>query len=430
VSAANVRVIRSAVTVSTAASRARAVVGRRTARLDELRAWLPALRYCGVVYLVARIALILLGAAAWGLTSEQNSVGPNGKVTALTNGWHNAITGWNKQDSLWFLHIASHGYSASNDSAAFFPAYPMLIRLVGYLTGGHLLVAAYLVSNGALLAALIIFYRLTEREYDLATARRAVLYLAIFPTAFFLFDTYSEALFLLFAVGAISLARRGRWWWAGLAGAGATLTRGVGVVLVLALAAEAVHQVVEERRRTGNAPSPRARTLAAARRLVASVLPLAGVGGYLLFWQLRYHDWYQPLRLENSVWGRVFTAPWYTLWQGLTMAWRYGPVADEGWWMLDLVLVAAGLALGVWVAVRTRPVYAVYTWGSILLFLCEAWPDRPLMSDPRFLVVIFPLVWPLARLGRRSGWHEAVLAVSAASMAIVGWLFLSTTLVF
>ncbi|MGH3303454.1 MAG: mannosyltransferase family protein [Streptosporangiaceae bacterium] len=377
-----------------------------------------------------RIALILLGAAAWGLTSEHASVGPDGAVPALTNGWHNAITGWNKQDSLWFLQIAGHGYSARNDSAAFFPAYPALIRLVGYLTAGHLLVAAYLVSNGALLAALVVLYRLTERDYDLATARRAVLYLAIFPTAFFLFDTYSEALFLLFAVGAIALARRGRWWWAGLAGVGATLTRSTGVVLVLALAVEAVHQLVGDRRQAGSAPPRRGLAASAAARSGASVLPLAGVGGYLLFWQLRYHDWYRPLRLEISIWGRVFTAPWHTRWLGLTMAFRYGPLSDEGWWMLDFALVAAGLALGVWVAVRARPVYAVYAWGSMLFFLCAAWPDRPLASDPRFLVVLFPLIWPLARLGRRPGWHEAVLAVSAASMAIVGWLFLFTTLVF
>jgi hypothetical protein len=419
------------VTASTAASRARAVAAGRAARLDEVGRRLSGLGYCSVVYLVVRLGLFLLSAAASGLTTEHASVGPNGRVAALTNGWHNVITGWNKQDSLWFLQIASHGYSAGNDSAAFFPGYPVLIRFVGFACLGHLLLAAYIVSNGALLAALVVLYQLTEREYDRATARRAVLYLTIFPTAFFLFDTYSEALFLLFAVSALALARRGRWWWAGLAGAGATLTRGTGVVLVAALAVEAVHQTVTDGRLAPGSGAGRGwPTARLAARLGASVLPLAGVGGYLLFWQLRYHDWYQPLRLENTVWGRVFTVPWHPLWQGLIMAFRYGPVSDEGWWMLDFVLVAAGLALAVWVAVRARPVYAVYTWGSILFFLCTAWPDRPLMSDPRFLVVIFPLVWPLARLGRQSGWHEAVVAVSAASMAIVGWLFLSTTLVF
>jgi hypothetical protein len=72
----------------------------------------------------------------------------------------------------------------------------------------------------------------------------------------------------------------------------------------------------------------------------------------------------------------------------------------------------------------------VYTWGSILLFLSDPTKHRPLLSDPRFLVTIFPLVWALARLGRRPGWHEGVVAVSAAALAIVSWLFLTTRLVY
>jgi hypothetical protein len=405
--------------------------GAASRRLHGARDWLPALTYSAGVYLVVRVALLLLGAAAWGLTSERASVAPDGSVPALTNGWHNAITGWNKQDSLWFLQIAQHGYSVHNASAAFYPAYPALIRVVGFLCLGHLYLAAYLVSNAALLAALVILYRLTAREYDEATARRAVLYLCVFPTAFFLFDTYSEAVFLLSAVAAVALARSGRWGWAGLVGIVATLTRSAGVAVVLALAAEAVHQAIEERR--GAQPARATRLGLMPRtvlRLGASALPLAGLGGYLLFWQLRYHDWYRPIRLENSNWGRVFTTPWQTLWHGLTMAVQYGPAGNTGWWTLDFVLVAMGIVLAVWVTVRARPVYAVYAWASILLFLCAEWPGRPLASDPRYMVTIFPLMWALARLGHRPGVHQAVLGVSAAGLAVVGWLFLSTTLVF
>ena len=401
-----------------------------SARVQGLRTTLPALRYCAGVYVVVRVALFLLGAAAWGLTSEQASVTPSGAPAALTNGWHNAITGWNKQDSLWFLAIAQHGYSSHNASAAFYPAYPILIRVVGYLCLGHLLLAAYLVSNIALLAALVVLYRLAEREYDQPTARRAVLYLCLFPTAFFLFDTYSESVFLLAAVGAFALARQGRWGWAGLVGIGATLTRSAGVVVALALAVEAIHQTVEDRRSGLSGNSDRRLLARMAFRLWASALPLAGTAGYLLFWQLRYHDWYRPIRLEKTVWGREFSAPWQTFWHGLTMAWQYGPARGGGWWMLDLVLVEIGLVLGLWVAIRSRPVYAVFTWGSMLFFLSAGWPGRPLVSDPRYLVTIFPLAWALAWLGRRPGVHEAVVGLSAASMAIVGWLFLSTTGVF
>jgi hypothetical protein len=401
------------------------------------------------VYVVIRMALFLLSAAAWGLATEHPSVTPFGTVPTDTNGWHNVVTGWNKQDANWFLMIARDGYSDHNGSAAFYPAYPVLIRMVGYLCLGHQLVAAYIVSNGALVAALVILYRLTEREFDTAFARRAVLYLAVFPTAFFLFDTYSEALFLLAAVGAFYLARSRRWGWAGLVGLLATLTRSTGVVVVLALAVEAIHQAVEEHsahrehsvglensagqeNSAGEVALPSRPGLPArtALRLAASALPLAGIAGYLLFWQLRFHDWSRPFRLESAIWGRQFSLPWVTFWHGMTDAWTLGQVGNDAWWMLDFVLVAAGLLLSIWVAMRARPSYAVYTWASIVLFLAESVPGRPLASDPRYLVTLFPLAWALASIGRRPAAHDVVIGLSAASLGLVGWLFLVTTNVF
>jgi hypothetical protein len=400
-------------------------------REDWLPKWLPALRYCAVVYLAVRIALFLLAAAAWGLTKERQSSMPNGQPLPLTNGWHNVFTDWDKLDANWFLYIAQDGYSRHNATAAFYPGYPMLVRLVGYLCLGHLLLAAYLVSNLALLGALVLLYRLTELEYDEATARRAVLYLAIFPTAVFLFGLYSESLFLLFAVAAFYLARRGYWWWAGVVGIGATLTRSIGVIVALALVVEAVHQTVDDRRREPQSAPSRGRSAAAlAARLVASVIPLAGTAGYLLFWQLHYHDWSRSITLQKTWWHRNFTLPWQTVWHGLTLAASHSATGHGGRWTFDFVLVGAGLLLGIWVAARARPVYAVYTWGSIVGFLCESVRGRPLESDPRFLVTIFPLVWALARLGRRPGWHEGLVALLAASMAIIAWLFLTTQIVF
>jgi hypothetical protein len=418
------------VSATVAANRGTDRPARRDDWLQRLRQWLPALRYCAVVYLAVRIALFLIAATAWGLTKEHQSSMPNGQPLPLTNGWQNMFTDWDKLDANWFLYIAKVGYSNHNATAAFYPGYPMLVRLVGYLCLGHLLLAAYLVSNVALLGALVLLYRLTEREYDEAAARRAVLYLAIFPTALFLFGLYSESLFLLFAVGAFYLARRGRWWWAGVAGIGATLTRSSGIIVALALAVEAVHQTVEDRRDAASAPSPGRLTATLAARLAASAVPLAGTLAYLLFWRLRYHDWSRSITLERTWFHRRFTPPWRSLWHGFTLAVQRAPMGNHAVWTFDFVLVAVGLALGIWVAARTRPVYAVYMWGSMLLFLSEPERGRPLASDPRYLVTLFPLVWALARLGRRPGWHEGVVAVSAASLAIVSWLFLTTRLIF
>lgn len=385
-----------------------------------------ALRYCAGVYFPIRIGLFLISAAAWGLTGDDEFGRPRGRAAHLHNGWHNAVSGWIRLDTTYFLAIARHGYESQRDTSAFFPAYPALIRVASYVCFGNYWAAALVVSNAALLAALVVLYRLTQREYDEATARRAVLYLCLLPTAIFLFNAYSEALFLLAAVGAIALARSGHWGWAGLLGLVGALTRSTGVVIALALAAEAIHQTVAKRRAAAPGAGWRQLAFPAAGRLAASAVPVLGPVGYLAFWQLQFHKWAYPLQVEKTVWDRVPSWPWVTLWRGLTLAVSDGPLANHAWTTFDFVLVAAGLLLAVWVAFRCRPVYVVFCWGSIVFFLVEMVPTRPLGSDPRYLVVIFPLAWALARLGRDPRGHEAIVAVSAASMAVTAWLFLTT----
>ncbi len=390
------------------------------------REWLSALRYCAAVYVAVCAALTLLGAACWGLSGASELTGRNGAAAAVRMSWQDVITGWVKLDSAYFLSIAQTGYHSRNPTAAFYPGYPALIRAASYLCLGNMVAAALLVSNVALLAALVVLYRLTAREYDVPTARRAVLYLCLFPTAFFLFIAYSEAVFLLAVVGALALARSRHWGWAALAGIAATLTRSTGIVVAIALAVEAIHQTVEDRR--SSAPTASWRELAprAAGRLVASAAPLAGAAGYLLFWQLRFHNWAYPLQVEKANWGRQFSWPWMTLLHGLKAAVWHASLVSHGWPTFDFALTFVGLALGVWVAFRTRPVYAVYCWGSILFFLSEMLPARPLASDPRYLLVIFPLMWALARLGTDMRVNNAIVALSSASLAITGWLFLTT----
>ena len=45
---------------------------------------------------------------------------------------------WERWDTVWYLKIAEHGYT-DYGSTAFLPLYPLLIRVVGTLLGGHVL---------------------------------------------------------------------------------------------------------------------------------------------------------------------------------------------------------------------------------------------------------------------------------------------------
>lgn len=384
----------------------------------RLAEWRGPLRYCVTVYLAVRAGLFALGLLAVSLFPGEKPAGiPGWSAPPLDGGWHQAITAWERADAQWYLRIASSGYRADDSSAAFFPLYPWLTRAVGVVTGGHWLLAAYVVSNAALVAALVLLYRLTALEMSVDHARRVVVYACVFPTGFFFFAPYTESLFLALSVGCLYAARRRSWLVAGALGALASATRSPGVLLGLALGVEALLQARED---------GWARWRALAGRLAASAAVGLGLLGYLTYWQVYGGgDWRRPLDLQQSGWQKEYALPWQTLWRGAKVAVEFPGSFPGGYFLVDALVVAVVLVAGMWVALRCRPTYAVYLWASVVFPLILMWPGRPLLSLPRLLAVVFPTFWALSRLAERWRAHDAVLVVSAALMALLGAAFVS-----
>lgn len=393
-------------------------VARHGNRLSAL--WASPFGYCLRVYLAFRAGLFALSVVVAGLLPHPNNVDVPGWLAPPPAGWSTAITGWETGDALWYLRIGSQGYAADDGSGAFFPLYPILIRIVGVLTGGHWLLAAYVVSNVALIVALVLLYGLTEREFGTAMARRSVILLCAFPTGFFFFAPYSEALFVALAIGALYAARTSRWGVAGVCGLLAAFTRSPGWLLAFPIAIEAILQA----RAMAGPSARRIRTLASGAG--ASVACGVGLLAYLGFWQLQIGDWRHPITLQQTGWGKESSWPWETLWAGAKIAVAFPGVNPGAYFLMDAVIVALVIACGVWVAIKARLTYAVFLWTGVLFPLFLMWPGRPLLSLPRIYVVLFPAVWALAWLGQRFKIHEAVLGISVATMALLGAMFVSS----
>lgn len=378
-------------------------------------------RYCLLVFLGVRVALSIVAVIGTALLPSGEPVGPPGwEAFPIEGGWHNVVTAWERFDALWFLRIADQGYMDGDGSAVFFPGYPLLIRGVAFLLGGRPLAAGILVSNMAFAGALIVLYFLTSAEWGERVARRSVLYLAIFPTAFFFLAPYSESPFLLFTLLAFWGARRGRWGVAGVAGAAAAATRNIGVLLALPLAVEGFQQW--RANRTGPAPLLGA--------LGAGAMVGLAAGAYLLFWKVKAGEWLAPVT-QQANWEREFVLPLESLWLGTREAFRWIGVYPGGYHLLDWVLVVPALVAAGWVAFRTRAAYAIYTWSSLLVPLSFTFLPRPFMSLPRFLLVIFPLVWaPAIWAERRRGVHEAVLIAFSLGLGTMTVLFATWYFVF
>jgi hypothetical protein len=382
--------------------------------------WREGLGYCLRVFVAVRLGLFLLGLLGPSLLVLQPSVDvPGWTAPDPSSGWHQAVVAWERADAAWFLRIASSGYSPDDGSPAFFPLFPMLVHGMGVLVGGRWLLAGFLVANAALLGAMVLLYRLTRMEWSASMARRTVLFMAIFPTSFYLFSPFTEPLFLLCAVGALLAARRGAWWWAALAGAGAAATRSIGIVLVGVLAVEALHQLLQARRDGASWRPGRVAGVAAA-----CVAPTLGTLSYLAYWQLHTGSWRVPFNAQGG-WSRTLRWPWDTLRRGIDMGTDNLGIFSGGYWTIDLLFLALAVAAGVWLLRRTRPAYSVYLWASILFPLLFSFDSRPLMSFPRFATMIFPLYWAIAALAERRNADALLVGLSTGGLVLLGVLSIS-----
>src|SRR5690348_3900334 len=143
------------------------------------------------------------------------------------------LTSWNHWDAVHYTQIAQFGYQNIYNTA-FFPLFPLLIKGGALLLGNQGYIAVGMIlSNLALLGAMFVLYQIATDMLGEQTGRRTLLYLCIFPTAFFFFAPYNESLFLLLTASAFLAMRRQRWWLAGILGMLAALTRSAGLFLVV-----------------------------------------------------------------------------------------------------------------------------------------------------------------------------------------------------
>lgn len=334
-----------------------------------------------------------------------------------------ALSYWAHWDGRFFAHIALNGYD-SRSATAFFPGYPLLLR-AGVEAGLGVAVAAVVVSSLATLAGLYFVYELGRKWYGEREALAATAALALFPTAFFLNAAYSEPLFLALSAGAVwALYVRRDILLAGALGYAAAGTRNLGFLLVLPLA----YEWLRDRRSFG------------WLGLIGVVGPPIGLATYVIYlWRASGEPLLFSLVYRQN-WGREFGNPLRTLWHGLerapdgvdyllpTRVFETSSVnppflLSNTLNVLFLAFALATLAL----AVRRVPI-------GVLLFAVPAaigplaldLSGLPLISYPRYVLVVFPLFLALGPTLARSRLALGVwLFVSAALGAYLTLLFVT-----
>ena len=305
---------------------------------------------------------------------------------------------WKRWDALHYVNLAELGYSGYMEDGkhlflVFFPLYPWLMRLVSALTG-NTMAAGLLISFLCYAGGCVYLYKLTAWELGRGAARRAVLFLSIFPYAFFFGGIMTESLFLLTTAAGLWYIRRHRWWLAGTIGILAAMTRMHGILLVGAAAAE----LVEKRggfdwKEIG-------------RRLPALLLPVLGTLVYLLLnWQVAGDPFAFTVMQEH--WSQGFCWISDTLWYVLQNALSYPTEAVRyQLWIPTILLFPVFFALAVYARKRFRSMYTLYGFVYLVLNYSLSW----LLSAGRYLSCALPFFLFTAALTERRRWLTILIA--------------------
>ena len=305
-------------------------------------------------------------------------------------------------DGWWYQQIAQHGYdphlvpvpgatgliTLEGNSAAFFPLYPAVMRMVMAVTGLGSYGAGLLVSIVASFAAALGIYAVAERFGGRRTGLAAAGLWAVWPGSGVEWAVYSVSLYVALAAWTCYAVMTRRWLTAGVLAFTAGLNRPTAGALIAGLGVAALLSL--RRREDG-----------VLRPLLAAALAPLGLLGYLLWVGDRMGDLGGYFKLQSGAWAHSFDYGKQTL-DVLTsvpvgrfdylFAYPFADVIAVG-----VILLACAL-LPLLIRLRPPAVLLVYTVLTLALVLGS---QQIVGNISRYLLPCFPLFLPLAAALRR-----------------------------
>ena len=381
------------------------------AHLDRVRA----IRFPIAVYLA--VASALYAVIAWSVVALPDS-GLHATPSLVPHRW---LAGWVRWDATWYWFIADNGYFYNGPGqqapVAFFPGYPLLLRLVSQFFPSTPL-AGIVLTFALGLGATVVFHSWVARRLGSSVARMAVIALLLYPFSWFLVGAvYSDALFLLCAVGAFVLLEADRPVAAGLVGALATASRPVGPALVVAMCVFVVAKTAD--REGGWLRLPHLSRL--RLKDTGVLLSLLGIAGYAFFLQRAFGDPLAFVRVQSAE-GWNHTADLSTLFK--VPAWQTlaGETRGLDWWRA-LAQGLATLLAAVSVPVVWRRLGSAYAVYVALLVVVPVATSADFTPMGRYLLAAFPMFAVAGFVLERRRWLWAVAPVSVAGLFYFSSMF-------
>lgn len=342
--------------------------------------------------------------------SPDSTFRPYWGVVPVSNSW---LEVWQRWDTLQYQAVAERGYSAFSTALFTTPLYPLLMRWSSVLLDLNTLLTGIIVSSIACLLAFWFFYLLVIDELgDEPSARRALIYLAVFPTAFFFFAAYTESLYFLGAVLCLYFMRREKWLAAGLWGAFSAFSRLTGILILIPIFWAAW------------------KNWKLNRRLYVFLTPLLTVLGGLTFLLYVWIGFglspFTPFIVQSIRFhGGISFPGWPLIKAARQILDGVYPIVNS----IDLLFTILFI-LGTFLVIKQLPgLYGVYCGTFILLYISRIADVYPLLSNARYVLAMFPVFMALPLIDRKPWIRRLIIYPSllgllflSAQFAIWGWV--------
>ena len=354
-----------------------------------------------LIALIAKLAVFSIGYTSAAIA--------NGDSTNPPQLLMNQFAKW---DGPHYMYIAQNGYTNQGDAAnfiVFFPLYPFIVRLITF-DFAYINLSGLIISNISSLIAVIYLFKLAKLDYSDSVAKKAVLFLSVFPTAYFLSAVFTESLFLALTIASLYYARNAKWAYTGVVGLLASLTRIAGLLLLLVLIVEYLHQ--KEWKIKAIDPKLIWTSLPAIGFLIYLLINYQVTGNFFTFIEIERTHWSETLNPINGFLGAVGWSTNGAFPDSLIIG--YAQIIFAA---LGLTMVIAGFIAAY--KHKLRPSYAVYT----LLIWMLAVATSFWISIPRYVLSMFPMFILFALLSRKKAVTIMLSMVSFAALAFFTWLF-------
>jgi len=300
---------------------------------------------------------------------------------------------WAYWDSGWLLGVAQFGYpknpapGSALDAYAFFPAYPLAVRLLlnllcWPLTLPYLIVSGFVVSFTCAVLATYVLYKIASEQHGEYAGLFTIFAFCALPGSFYMATVYSESLFILCILLSFYYGERNKWGRAAATCALATATRPLGIIVALVLFMQYVGWVrqqssVWKRARAGlwMAFSPMG--------LILYSLYCWHRSGQLFAWSIAQRSW-----------KRFLDWPWAGLVESYRIigdSARHTLVGPRLPLFLDTVTLILFIFLAAKLSRLNNNSYLLFVWANLLvLFFVPVHGEWPWEGAKRYVVPLFP----------------------------------------